>query len=268
MRIATSAFSLTSGLPWHATPSADSAIMTKSLAPSPIATVCLAEICHFSARAFTVRALTSALTISPSTFPVSCSFFTASVLEMAKSSPSLAFRWSAKKVNPPEAIANFQLCCFKWVSKAWMPGMIGMLSRIWLRWLTGTPSKHATLCIKLSLNAISPRIALAVTSATCSPTPANLAISSIHSIAMTVLSMSMTSSPGLDNEGREPCKPTSTLYALDTSPSSGLICSSSVFCKAPLISITSSPICLCKWWKAALEGVNTSLSLIKTLCSR
>lgn len=85
---------------------------------------------------------------------------------------------------------------------------------------------------------------------------------------MIVLFMFMISSFGLDNEGWEFCKLILILYVLDMLFSSGLICLSLVFCKVFLIFIILFFICLCKWWKVVLEGVNILLSLIKMLCSR
>ena len=63
-----------------------------------------------------------------------------------------------------------------------------------------TPSgqlvRVATRERKLSEKSNSPFIARAVTAATCSPTPASLAISSMHSIWIVVESISMRTTPG------------------------------------------------------------------------
>ncbi len=70
------------------------------------------------------------------------------------------------------------------------PSVIGMLSAMSFITLASRPFNNATRSLKLSLKSISPRMARAVISLTLSPTPARLASSSMHSVCMSVESMS------------------------------------------------------------------------------
>ena len=66
-------------------------------------------------------------------------------------------------------------------------GRFSAMSRITL---TSSPLSSATRLVKLSLKSISPRMALSVMAFTWSPTPARMASSSIHSVWMSVESIS------------------------------------------------------------------------------
>ena len=68
-----------------------------------------------------------------------------------------------------------------------MMGKCSAMSRITL---SSSPFSSATRRVKLSLKSISPRMALAVMAFTSSPTPARMASSSMHSVSISVESMS------------------------------------------------------------------------------
>ncbi|CSF11562.1 Uncharacterised protein [Shigella sonnei] len=123
---------------------------------------------------------------------------------------SLSRRYSAKKVKPPEAIATFQPSVSSLSTSCVKPGISGRFSRTCCRILASAPFSVATRLRRLAVKSSSPRIARSVTSATISPVPASLAISSIHSIWMAVESMSITSKPGVRRCGIFPSGATSS----------------------------------------------------------
>lgn len=82
------------------------------------------------------------------------------------------------------------------------PGIQGMAAATSSRMAAGAPFSRATRLRRLSANSSLPCMAAAVTAATCSPTPARRAISSMHSIWIAVESMSITSNPGAPRVGK------------------------------------------------------------------
>ena len=105
---ATLAASRTTGFARNATDNPASAIIFRSFEPSPIAMArcgSMPSVAHVSR---SVRAFTSALTISPITFPVSLPSTISSVFARVKSRPRRAFSFSVKNVKPPETSSVFK----------------------------------------------------------------------------------------------------------------------------------------------------------------
>jgi diguanylate cyclase (GGDEF)-like protein/PAS domain S-box-containing protein len=129
--------------------------------------------------------------------PVSRPSASSSTLARAKSMPSRCFTRSEKKVKPPLTSSVFRPALRQASMKASTPGLsCSRSSATACSADSGTPASRASLRLRLSLKlVISPRIAASVMAATSDRRPAASAISSMHSIEISVESMSKAASP-------------------------------------------------------------------------
>ena len=170
-------------------------IIGTSFEPSPMAIALKVSICNCSQCSRTRRALTSPLTISPMTLPVMRPSTISKVLACIASKFNSFCTCSAKKVNPPETKTHFTPCACAARMSACAPSLMRSRSRnTSSSKANGVPAKNAMRRMSDSLKSlISPRIEASVMLATSAFLPAKSAISSIHSILISVESMSIAS---------------------------------------------------------------------------
>src|SRR5688572_13190450 len=113
----------TTGLARNATDSPASAIIFRSLAPSPMATLRSFAAFRPCSTSLNFAALASASTISPTRAPVSLPSFTSSVLETVCCRPRRCLRRSVKKVKPPDTSSSCTPCRRQADSRTSAPGV-------------------------------------------------------------------------------------------------------------------------------------------------
>mmetsp|Transcript_43886 Transcript_43886/g.103331 ORF Transcript_43886/g.103331 Transcript_43886/m.103331 type:complete len:216 (+) Transcript_43886:615-1262(+) len=104
--------------------------------------------------------------------------------------PSSFCSFFAKYVKPPDRIPILYPSVLRLAMRRGAPSVMGSVSAIPWSTLSGMPFSSRIRRLKLSWKSISPRMAASVISATCVPTPAHFASSSITSHWISVLSMS------------------------------------------------------------------------------
>ncbi len=125
--------------------------------------------------------------------PVSNPFSTSNSLAKACSKPNRCLSWLVKNVNPPDTSTKVTPYLWHSCNKNSAPSLnCKTRSYTVCRLLSDMPLSSATRLRSDCSKSNSPRMARSVISATCSFSPACAAISSIHSIVMSVLSMSLT----------------------------------------------------------------------------
>ena len=174
--------------------------MGRSLAPSPMAMHCAGEMPRREATSNKVRRFSAPSHMSPQAWstrrPVSWPQFgplsISSMLARVKSMPSRCLTRSLKNVKPPDTSKTFMPAPLQaWINSA-APGLMRRRSTSTLSMSAMvTPRNKATRRRRLSLKSvISPRIAASVMAATSALRPTASAISSTHSMLMSVESMS------------------------------------------------------------------------------
>lgn len=166
--------------------------MSRSLAPSPIATVCAMVTPSSAANCRSASALRARSTTGPSTRPVSRPSTTSSVFASEWSRPRSATRSSVIAVNPPLTTATAYPRRLRVRTSVRPPGVSRTRPRTASTELTGRPASSATRARSDASKSSSPAIAASVTRATSSRHPASAASISITSPCTRVESTSIT----------------------------------------------------------------------------
>ena len=177
-------------------PNPASRIIGISFAPSPIATTCHGAKPRRSRYSRNKSVLACASIIRPFRRPVSLPFSTSNTFAKWKSKPKRRCRRSVKNVNPPDTSINFTSFRLHSANKNSAPGeSCNTFSYTSSNTRSSKPASKATRLRKDCSKSSSPRIDCSVIAATSSFSPTPAAISSTHSIVISVESISLTISP-------------------------------------------------------------------------